>query len=134
MILVYTSVWIEYFRGTSRSTVLNELIGNNTLCINDLILSELLPSINHHKEYALRKMLLSVAKTEMNINWNQIISMQTQNLLHGIKKVGIPDLFIVQNAIDNNMQLFSYDKHFRLMSDLFGLQLFEWESLTKSST
>jgi len=60
--------------------------------------------------------------------------MQTQNLLHGINNVGIPDLFIVQNAIDNNIQLFSYDKHFMLMSDLFGLQLFEWESLTKSST
>jgi predicted nucleic acid-binding protein len=134
MILVDTSVWIEYFKGTPRSAVLNELIDNNTLCINDLILSELLPSINHHKEYALREMLLSVAKTEMNINWNQIISMQTQNLLHGINKVGIPDLFIVQNAIDNNIQLFSYDKHFKLMSDLFGLRLFEWESLTKSST
>jgi len=127
MILVDTSVWIEYFKGTPRSKVLNGLIDNNTLYINDLILSELLPSINHYKEYALREMLLGVARTEMCINWNQIISMQTQNLLHVINKVGIPDLFIVQNALDNNMQLFSYDKHFKLMSDLFGLQLFEGE-------
>jgi len=64
---------------------------------------------------------MSVAKAEVKINWNQIVYMQTQNLLHGINKVGIPDLLIVQNAIDNNLQLFSYDKHFRLMSEMFDL-------------
>ena len=128
MILVDSSVWIEYFKGTKRAILVNELIDNNSLCINDLILAELLPAINQRKEVHLREMLLSVAKTEVKINWNQIVYMQTQNLLHGINKVGIPDLLIVQNAIDNNLQLFSYDKHFRLMSEMFDLRLFEKDS------
>lgn len=128
MILVDSSVWIEYFKGTKRAILVNELIDNNSLCINDLILAELLPAINQRKEVHLREMLLSVAKTEVKINWNQIVYMQTQNLLHGINKVGIPDLLIVQNAIDNNLQLFSYDKHFRLMSEMLDLRLFEKDS------
>jgi len=128
MILVDSSVWIEYFKGTERAIILNELIDNNSLCINDLILAELLPAINQRKEVQLREMLMSVAKAELKINWNQIVYMQTQNLLHGINKVGIPDLLIVQNAIDNNLQLFSYDKHFRLLSEMFDLRLFEKEA------
>ena len=128
MILVDSSVWIEYFKGTKRAILVNELIDNNSLCINDLILAELLPAINQRREVHLREMLMSVAKTEVKINWNQIVYMQTQNLLHGINKVGIPDLLIVQNAIDNNLLLFSYDKHFRLMSELFDLRLFEKDS------
>ena len=128
MILVDSSVWIEYFKGTERAIILNELIDNNSLCINDLILAELLPAINQRKEVQLREMLMSVAKAELKINWNQIVYMQTQNLLHGINKVGIPDLLIVQNAIDNNLQLFSYDKHFRLMSEIFDLRLSEKEA------
>ena len=128
MILVDSSVWIEYFKGTERAILLNELIDNNSLCINDLILAELLPAINQRKEVELREMLMSVAKAELKINWNQIVYMQTQNLLHGINKVGIPDLLIVQNAIDNNLQLFSYDKHFRLLSEMFDLRLFEKEA------
>ena len=128
MILVDSSVWIEYFKGTERAIILNELIDNNSLCINDLILAELLPAINQRKEVELREMLMSVAKAELKINWNQIVYMQTQNLLHGINKVGIPDLLIVQNAIDNNLQLFSYDKHFRLLSEMFDLRLFEKEA------
>ena len=128
MILVDSSVWIEYFKGTERAILLNELIDNNSLCINDLILAELLPAINQRKEVQLREMLMSVAKAELKINWNQIVYMQTQNLLHGINKVGIPDLLIVQNAIDNNLQLFSYDKHFWLMSEMFDLRLFEKEA------
>jgi len=128
MILVDSSVWIEYFKGTERAIILNELIDNNSLCINDLILAELLPAINQRKEVQLREMLMSVAKAEVKINWNQIVYMQTQTLLHGINKVGIPDLLIVQNAIDNNLQLFSYDKHFRLLSEMFDLRLFEKEA------
>ena len=38
MVLVDTSVWIEYFKGSARSAVLKKLIHNNTLCINNLML------------------------------------------------------------------------------------------------
>ena len=124
MVLVDTSVWIEYFKGTGCAAVLNELINNNALCINNLVLAELLPSINLKKESELKRLLHTINQIDIEIDWDEIIDMQTKNLLNGINKVGIPDLIIAQNAINNNLFLFSFDKHFSLMSDLFGLKMF----------
>jgi len=124
MVLVDTSVWIEYFRGSGRSVVLNELINNNTLCINALVLAELLSSINARKELELKQLLLTIKQIDIEIDWDEIIEMQTQNILNGINRVGIPDLIIAQNAIAHNLFLFSFDKHFSLMRDLFGLKMF----------
>ena len=127
MVLVDTSVWIEYFRGSARSAVLKELIRNNTLCINNLVLAELLPFINLKKDYELKRLLLAIKRIELEIDWDEIVDMQTRNLLHGINKVGIPDLIIAQNAINNNLFLFSFDKHFGLMRYLFALKIFTRE-------
>ena len=131
MVLVDTSVWIEYFKGTRRAAMLNELINNNTLCINNLVLAELLPSINLKKESELKRLLLTINQIDIEIDWDEIIDMQTKNLLNGVNKVGIPDLIIAQNAINNDLFLFSFDKHFSLMSDLFGLKMFTDEEYSE---
>jgi hypothetical protein len=47
------------------------------------------------------------------------------NLRNGINNVGIADLIIVQNTTDNDMELFSLDKHFQLISELHGLKLYQ---------
>lgn len=125
MVLVDSSVWIEYFKGNETTLPLNELIDNNNLCINDLILSELLPSINHKNEMNLKELLLTITRIELAIDWHQIISMQTLNLRNGINKVGIADLIIAQNAIVNDLALFAFDKHFIVMSDLHDLRIFK---------
>lgn len=88
MVLVDTSVWIDYFRNGITADV-----------------------------------LCAVPKLQMHIDWDEIMLMQTVNLSHGINNVGIPDLMIAQNALQNNVRLFSCDKHFLLMSSLFPMQL-----------
>lgn len=123
MVLVDTSVWIDYFRNGITADVLDNLIDCGDLCINDLILAELLPSARHRKENDLAALLCAVPKLQMHIDWDEIILMQTTNLSHGINNVGIPDLMIAQNALQNNVRLFSCDKHFLLMSSLFPIQL-----------
>lgn len=125
MILVDTSVWIDYFRNGSTADALDKLIESDMICINDVILSELLPSINQRHEEELKELLLSFPKLQMKIDWNEIVFMQTKNLHNGINKVGLPDLMIAQNAIQNNVKLFSCDKHFQLIKNLFPLHLFE---------
>lgn len=124
MILVDSSVWIEYFKGNEKALPLNQLLDTNTVCINDLILAELLPSINHKKKNVLKELLLTITKIPLEINWNTIIYMQTQNLKNGINKVGIADLIIVQNVMENDLELFTFDRHFELMSDLYDVRLF----------
>lgn len=125
MILVDTSVWIDYFRNGSTADALDKLIESDMICINDVILSELLPSINQRHEEELKELLLSFPKLQMKIDWNEIVFMQTKNLHNGINKIGLPDLMIAQNAIQNNVKLFSCDKHFQLIKNLFPLYLFE---------
>ncbi len=114
--LVDTSVWIAYFRGDEYTRNLDEGIDANTICTNELILSELLPLIRLKNEYDLADILNTVNKLPLKINWEQIREYQLINLRNGINKVGIPDLIIYQNAIFNGATLLTLDKHFQLMA------------------
>ena len=124
-ILVDSSIWIDYFRGGNNSVVMDSYIDENVICTNHLILSELIPNLRIRKENKLIDLLTEVSKIPLNINWNLIIEFQTICLKNGINKVGIPDLIIVDNAIQNDLILFSMDKHFKLISEYIDLKLVE---------
>jgi predicted nucleic acid-binding protein len=124
-ILVDSSIWIDYFRGGNDSEVMDSYIDENVICTNHLILSELIPNLRIRKENKLIDLLTEVSKIPLNINWNLIIEFQTICLKNGINKVGIPDLIIVDNAIQNDIILFSMDKHFKLISEYIDLKLVE---------
>jgi predicted nucleic acid-binding protein len=124
-ILVESSIWIDYFRGGNDSEVMDSYIDENVICTNHLILSELIPNLRIRKENKLIDLLTEVSKIPLNINWNLIIEFQTICLKNGINKVGIPDLIIVDNAIQNDLILFSMDKHFKLISEYIDLKLVE---------
>ena len=126
-ILVDTSIWIDYFRSKGKHTILDELITNNQVCTNDLILAELIPFIHSKGNEKLVESLLSLIIYRIHIDWDQIIKFQIINLQNGINRVGIPDLIILENVIDNDLFLFTADKHFHLMTKLFHLKLFEYE-------
>jgi predicted nucleic acid-binding protein len=123
-VLVDSSVWIGFFKGIEQANELNTLIDKNLLCINDLILSEILPALIVRKENELVDILNSIDKTELRIDWIGLTQMQILNIKNGINKVGIPDLIIAQNAIQNDIRLLSFDKHFELMKKAIGLKLF----------
>jgi predicted nucleic acid-binding protein len=123
--LVDSSVWISFFKGNEEGKMLFPLLDSNQACINDLILAELIPSLNHKKELILVGLLRSIEKTKIEIDWEEIIHMQTSNLKNGLNRVGVPDLIIAQNAIQLNIRLFSFDKHFELMKKHIGLKLYE---------
>jgi Predicted nucleic acid-binding protein, contains PIN domain len=114
-VLVDSSIWIGYFRGLDEVKVLNVLIDNNAVCINEMILAELLPALMMKKENKLIKIMNSIERMKLEIDWIGITQMQVINLKNGINRVGFPDLIIAQNAIQNNVELFSLDKHFVLM-------------------
>ncbi len=124
-VLVDSSVWISFFKGTEESKILFPLLEANQICINDLILAELVPSLNHKRENEIAKLLQSIERAPLDIDWVDIMRMQTVNLKHGINKVGIPDLIIVQTAIQNNIRLLSLDRHFALMKGQFGFKMMD---------
>jgi len=50
--------------------------------------------------------------------------MQTINFKNGLNRVGVPDLIIAQNALQNDIPLFSFDRHFEIMKKSIGIKLF----------
>ena len=124
-VLVDTSVWIAFFKGREEAKTLFPLLDANQVCTNALILAELLPFLRQKKEITLIGLLNTIERMKLEIDWNEIMEMQTGNLKNGINRVGIPDLIIAQNAIRNDLMLFSFDRHFELMKKNIGLKLFE---------
>lgn len=125
LVLIDTSVWIAFLKGDECSRGLDELLQTNRVCANELILAELLPSLRLRRERRLVSLLREVRLNPLRIDWEAIMDMQTTNLRNGINKVGIPDMLILQNAIQSGTPLYSHDKHFQLMKGLFPFELFE---------
>ena len=123
--LIGSSAWIEFFRGNKKYLFLNELINANAICTNDIILTELLPSILHKNGHELAGLLKSITNYPLTINWEEIRFMQLENLKKGNNNIGISDLIIVQNCIQNNLRLIVSDKHFDAMAKYFKLEIFK---------
>jgi predicted nucleic acid-binding protein len=113
------------FQGKRKYHFIRDLIYNNAICTNDIILAELLPSIIHRKETNLAELLDSVTKYTLSIDWQEIRNIQILNLKHGNNNMGISDIIIVQNCIQNNLRLVSNDKHFATMAKYIPLELYE---------
>ena len=122
-VLVYTSIWIEYFRSGNSSEKLDFLIDENLIVTNDLILSELVPSLRVRNQRKIIKLLYNINKLELALNWAQLVEFQFKCLKNGLNGIGIPDLIVAQNAKQNRCQIYSLDNHFNLMKDILELRL-----------
>ncbi len=114
-ILVDSSIWIDYFRSGINSGKLDLYIDQNLICINDLILAELVPFLKVNKQFRVIKLLYTITCIPLDINWQNIIDIQAVCIQNGINQVGIPDLVILDNLIQNDLILFTLDKHFNLI-------------------
>ena len=116
-VLVDSSTWIDYFRGTGAADPLDVLIEEDLVVTNDLILAELIPFLHQKREERVIALLREVKRHPVAVDWDDIIQMQITCLRSGINGVGIPDLIIAQHAMHNRLHLLSADRHFVLMSE-----------------
>lgn len=122
-ILVDSSIWIDYFKSGKNSEKLDYFIDENILFVNDLILAELIPFLIIKRQNKIIQLLKSINRLALNINWTQLIDFQHKCLKNGINGIGIPDLIIAQNAIQNNCTIYSLDKHFKMMKVVIDINL-----------
>ena len=124
-VLVDTSVWIDYFRSGDKSEKLDFLIDENSVVINDLILTELLPLLIIKQETKVINLLNMVKKHPIHLDWEEIRDYQVSCLKSGSNGIGIPDILIAQNSIQNNVPVYSIDKHFKFMNNAqIGIKLY----------
>lgn len=121
-VLVDSSVWIEYFK-SGKIKILDRLIEEDLACINELIFTELAPLLFKKGEDDVVAGLSALELVPLQIDWNIIRDYQLMNLKNGINRVGIPDLIILQQVIDQKITLFSFDKHFALMNEHLNFEI-----------
>lgn len=126
-VLVDSSVWIDYFKSGANSSSLDFLIDENLIVINDIILAELVPFLKVKNQAKIIDLLGAINKLPLKIDWAEIIQFQVNCLKAGLNGLGIPDLLIAQNAKQSQCQIYSLDKHFRLLSQIIQIDLLETE-------
>jgi predicted nucleic acid-binding protein len=121
-VLVDSSVWIGYLRSGGHPN-LDRLIQEDLACTNELILTELVPALMLRGRNDVLESLDALEKIPLRIDWKSIREFQYMNSQNGINKVGIPDLIILQQVIEEKITLFSHDKHFWLMKSFLNYEL-----------
>ncbi len=122
-VLVDTSIWVEYFRNGNNIKRLDLLIDENLIVTNDLILAELIPFLKIRKQRKIIELLNSVNKLQLHIKWDELIDYQVKCLKKGINGVGIPDLIIAQNAKQNDCEIYSSDRHFKVLKNAINIKI-----------
>jgi predicted nucleic acid-binding protein len=123
-VLVDSSVWIEYFRGSPGDGRLDFLIEEDLVVVNDVILAELIPALHLRRQRKLIALMREIACPPLAVDWDDLIRMQITCLRHGINKVGVPDLLIAQHAIQNHLELYSRDKHLARLAKYVALSMY----------
>jgi predicted nucleic acid-binding protein len=124
-ILVESSVWIDFFRTGVKSQALDALIEQNVIVVNDLILTEILPFLMARRQSKLVRLMQEISRVPLSIHWEELTKFQLQCLQNGINKIGIPDLIIIRNLLQNQLQIYSLDRHFSLKQQHFGFTVFK---------
>ena len=117
MILVDSSVWIDYFRGTvTRQTeTLDQLLGQELLAIGDLILTEVLQGFHDEGDFnQARKLLTSLQVVELG---GQEIAIQAARNFRALRKLGVTvrktiDTVIATRCIVSGYDLLHNDRDF----------------------
>jgi hypothetical protein len=89
-VLVDSSVWVAYFRGTAGGSAVDWLIEEGLVVTNDLILAELTPPLMVRGERTLVSLLLEIERPPLAIDWDNIIQLQVTCIRHGINRVASP--------------------------------------------
>ncbi len=124
MILVDSSVWIDYFKGTitPQTQKLDELLGHELLAIGELILTEVLQGFALESDFnQARKMLTSLQVIELG---GQKIAIQAARNFRALRVLGVTvrktiDTVIATRCIESGYDLLHNDRDF----DPFALHL-----------
>ncbi len=123
-VLVDTSTWIEFFRKNSPiSSRLELLIVEDLIEICGVVLFELLQGIKSETEkLKVQKILLNLPYVEIN----KFIWQKSAEISLNLRKRGfaipLSDILIGTMAIENNLSVFTSDKHFELIP---GVELYK---------
>jgi predicted nucleic acid-binding protein len=128
VILVDSSVWIDYFRGaqTPQVEILDGLFGRTRLAVGDLIAVEVLQGVRDEKEFNLVRKTLD-AFTHVDLVGRDIAVKAARNY-RALREMGITvrktiDVIIATRCIVGGLTLLHSDRDFVPFVDHLGLKV-----------
>jgi predicted nucleic acid-binding protein len=127
VILVDSSVWIDYFRGieSSQTDRLHTLLGNEPIATGDLVLAEVLQGFGSAQDFNQGKKLLTSLPIIELVGGD--IAIQAANNFRALRSLGITvrktiDTLIATSCIEKGLVLLYSDKDFDPFVEHLGLQ------------
>jgi hypothetical protein len=126
LILVDSSVWIDYFMATATAQTekLDKLLGQEPLAIGDLILTEVLQAFDNERDFNdARRMLTSLTVVELG---GQEIAIQAAKNFRALRGLGVTvrktiDTVIATRCIESGYDLLHNDRDFDPFAEHLGL-------------
>lgn len=127
MILVDSSVWIDYFRGaaTPQAGRLDSLLGSEPVATGDLILAEVLQGFASDRDFErARRLLLSLVLVDLG---GQRIAIQAARNFRALRAFGVTarktiDTVIATRCIESRLELLYSDRDFDPFVEFLGLR------------
>ncbi len=127
MILVDSSVWIDYFRGavTLQTERLDALLGSEPLAVGDLSLTEVLQGFNHERDFnQARKLLTALAVVEVG---GREVAIQAAHNFRTLRLLGVTvrktiDTLIATRCIESDFALLYSDRDFEPFVEHLGMR------------
>jgi predicted nucleic acid-binding protein len=128
-VLVDSSAWLEFFKPAGKplfKEVVAGLLKEMTIVIPGIVKVEILRGSRSHQEYKMLDSLLNgvqyLSVTEMF--WARLSSFNYDLSRQGVN-VPLPDAYIALLAIENELELLHYDRHFDLIAGKTKLKVFK---------
>lgn len=127
MILVDSSVWIDYFRGrpTAQTDLLEGLLDSQELAIGDLILTEVLQGCKLDKEFNEVRRLLS--RLDLVVLGGEDVMIEAAKNYRKLRTLGVTvrgtiDVVLATRCIVSGHQLLHSDRDFDAFEQHLGLR------------
>ena len=127
MILVDSSVWIDYFNGveTRQTDRLDELLGSDLLLTGDIILAEVLQGFRNDRDFRRAKRALD--GLEFRAMLGRDIALKSAANYRALRAQGVTvrktiDMLIATFCIENGHELMHADRDFDPMARHLGLR------------
>lgn len=128
MILVDSSVWIDYFRAadTAQVALLDSYLGSTHIAVGDLIAAEVLQGVRNEREFKLVKKALDAFQHVDLVGYELAVKASENHRLLRARGVTIRktiDTLIATYCIENRMTLLHADRDFAPFVRHLGLKV-----------
>jgi predicted nucleic acid-binding protein len=127
VILVDTSVWVDYFRGTDsrQAAKLDSLLGAEPLAIGDIVLTEVLQGVDGDREFEQTRALL--ATLDLVQVGGADVAVEAARNFRRLRALGVTvrktvDTLIATRCIVSGLELLHADRDFAPFQKYLGLR------------